>query len=115
MATESYTTSGDVTRVHRGEEFRRRLRNALDEETNFHWHGLAVPTEADGEPKPPLLPGRSCEISFPIRQRAGSNWHHPHPHGATAVHGWNGLGGASSSRTKKKTHWACHRAETEFS
>lgn len=89
----NHASPGPLIRVRKGEEFRIRTGNALDTETTFHWHGLICPTEADGQPQNPLLPGETCEIAFPIRQRAGLSWYHPHPHGATATQAWHGLGG----------------------
>ncbi|WP_353144539.1 multicopper oxidase domain-containing protein [Paracoccus sp. (in: a-proteobacteria)] len=87
------TSPGPLIRVRRGEEFRIRIANHLNEETTFHWHGLICPTEADGQPQNPVLPGESAEVAFPILQRAGLSWYHPHPHGATAKQAWHGLGG----------------------
>ncbi|QRZ14347.1 multicopper oxidase domain-containing protein (plasmid) [Paracoccus methylovorus] len=90
------TSPGPLIRVRKGEEFRIRIANHLNEETTFHWHGLICPTEADGQPQNPVLPGESAEVAFPILQRAGLSWYHPHPHGATAKQAWHGMGWAVS-------------------
>ncbi|RWR31237.1 hypothetical protein D2T29_10960 [Sinirhodobacter populi] len=87
------TTPGPLIRVRRGETFRQTIRNDLTEETSFHWHGLAVPTDMDGQPQDALPPGATAGIVFPILQRAGLNWYHPHPHGATGRQAWSGMAG----------------------
>lgn len=87
------SSPGPMIRVRKGDDFRIRVGNALEDETTFHWHGLVAPTEADGQPQNPILPGQESEIKFPIVQRAGLSWYHPHPHGRTATQAWHGLGG----------------------
>lgn len=87
------STPGPLIRIRKDEMFRKVVRNALTEETSFHWHGLTVPTLMDGQPQDALAAGASTEIAFPIIQRAGLNWYHPHPHGHTGRQAWNGMAG----------------------
>ncbi len=54
--------------------------NGLSEQTTIHWHGMIVPTSADGHPRDAVQPGRSYTYSYTINQRACLNWYHPHPH-----------------------------------
>jgi len=60
------------------------LVNALGEPTTVHWHGLSVDTRNDGNGEAPVAPGATYRYTFPIRNRSGLYWYHPHPHGATA-------------------------------
>lgn len=84
---------GPLIRVRKGEVFRRTVRNGLAEITTIHWHGLTVPTAMDGQPQDAVVPGAAAGIAFPIVQRAGLNWYHPHPHGRTGRQAWSGMAG----------------------
>jgi suppressor of ftsI/bilirubin oxidase len=70
------------------------LVNALGEPTTVHWHGLSVDTRNDGNGEAPVAPGATFRYAFPIRNRGGLYWYHPHPHGATARQVYRGLFGA---------------------
>ena len=74
--------------------------SGLSEPTITHWHGMVIDGLGDnrpgndGHPANAIQPGESFRYDFPIRQRAGMNWYHPHPHQRT---GWQvnmGLAGA---------------------
>jgi blue copper oxidase len=80
-------------RVARGQTVRVHVRNELDEATNVHWHGLIVPSEADGQPGNLVAPGAEAEYTFAVRNRPGTYWFHPHPHGRTAEQAYQGLAG----------------------
>lgn len=69
------------------------LQNRLNEETNIHWHGLILPENMDGHPKDTAMPSGTLDYVLPIRQRAGTYWYHPHPHGLTARQVFMGLAG----------------------
>jgi suppressor of ftsI/bilirubin oxidase len=69
------------------------LVNALGEPTTVHWHGLSVDTRNDGNGESPVAPGATFRYAFPIRNRSGLYWYHPHPHGATARQVHRGLFG----------------------
>jgi blue copper oxidase len=71
-----------------------RLQNGLAEETITHWHGLIVDYENDGGPRLAIAPGAHYDYNFPIRQRAGLNFYHPHPHMLTGKQVCLGLAGA---------------------
>ena len=87
------TLPGPTLRVRTGDTFRATLENGLAEETIVHWHGLDVPDAADGHPRLAVAPGSSYAYDFTVRNRAGTYWYHPHPHGRTAVQTYNGLAG----------------------
>jgi FtsP/CotA-like multicopper oxidase with cupredoxin domain len=84
---------GPTIRVGRGARFSARIENRLSEPTNVHWHGLAAPPEMDGHPSDVIAPGQSRDIAFPIVDRAGTYWYHPHPDGRTARQVYGGMAG----------------------
>lgn len=59
-------------RARRGELLELQFENRLTEATNIHWHGLAVPPEADGHPTGVLPPGGTRHYRFRIAERAGT-------------------------------------------
>ena len=84
---------GPTLRGRRGEQARIRLLNQLPEPTIVHWHGLHVPAHADGHPRDAIDAGASLDYEFPIVQRAGTSWYHPHAHHQTAAQIQRGLAG----------------------
>jgi FtsP/CotA-like multicopper oxidase with cupredoxin domain len=77
-----------------GSTMRATLANALDEATIVHWHGLAVDSFNDGNGDRVAAPGARFDYAFPMRNRAGLYWYHPHPHGITGGQQHRGLFGA---------------------
>jgi FtsP/CotA-like multicopper oxidase with cupredoxin domain len=84
---------GPTIRARRGEQARIRLVNELPEPTIVHWHGVVVPARMDGHPRHAVGVGESFEYQFPIVQRAGTFWYHPHAHHRTAGQIHRGLAG----------------------
>jgi FtsP/CotA-like multicopper oxidase with cupredoxin domain len=84
---------GPTIRARRGDAARIRLLNALPEQTIVHWHGLVVPESADGHPRQAIAAGEQYDYVFPIVQRAGTFWYHPHAHHRTAGQIHRGLAG----------------------
>ena len=80
-------------RARLGDTARIRLVNRLPEQTIVHWHGLAVPYEADGHPRWQIDPGQTYDYEFRILNRAGTYWYHPHTHMRTAAQTYQGMGG----------------------
>src|SRR5688500_844423 len=87
----------------KGETVNVSLQNALDEDTNIHWHGLILPENMDGHPKDVAPPGGSLHYSLPIHQRAGTCWYLPHPHGSTARQVFMGLAGMFIVKDKEES------------
>ncbi len=85
---------GPTFRANSGDAASILLTNGLSEETTVHWHGMIVPTSADGHPRDAVAPGASYSYQFPIQQRACLNWYHPHPHMLTGKQVALGLAGA---------------------
>lgn len=84
---------GPIIRVHQGQNVRIVFKNDLSEETNIHWHGLIVPSAMDGHPKDAVGPGQTYVYEFEVKNRAGTYWYHPHPHGRTGAQVNAGLAG----------------------
>jgi FtsP/CotA-like multicopper oxidase with cupredoxin domain len=84
---------GPTIRARRGTQAQLQLLNHLPEPTIVHWHGLLVPEHADGHPRDQIGSGSSFDYSFPVSQRAGTFWYHPHAHQLTAGQIHRGLAG----------------------
>jgi len=84
---------GPTIRARRGDQAQMRLVNQLTEPTILHWHGVIVPEAADGHPRYAIQAGAALDYRFPIVQRAGTFWYHPHPHSRTAAQIHRGLAG----------------------
>ncbi len=84
---------GPVIRTHRGQKVRIRFTNDIADKTIVHWHGLHVPADMDGHPRLVIPKGKTYVYEFEIRNRAGTYWYHPHPHGLTGPQVYGGLAG----------------------
>src|SRR5699024_6617192 len=65
---------GPVLKFKKGQTAHFTLKNSLDEETTFHWHGLIIDGEADGGPNTVLAPVKKRKLLltlFKIRQHCG--------------------------------------------
>ena len=80
-------------RVKTGANFSTELANGLDEETTVHWHGLHVDWRMDGHPLLPVAPNASYRYAYPVENRGGTYWYHPHAHGTSARQTYSGLAG----------------------
>jgi len=85
---------GPTIRAASGTTAQIQLSNGLSDETITHWHGMIVPSAADGHPKDAIPPGGTYLYQFTIAQRACLNWYHPHPHMLTGEQVCMGLAGA---------------------
>ena len=97
------TVPGPTFVVPRGTPVAVSLHNQLTEPTTIHWHGLVVPTAADGQPQDAVAPGGSRLYSFTVDQRAALNFYHPHPHMMTGKQVYGGLAGAFVVRDDEET------------
>ena len=84
---------GPIIKAHRGEKVRIRFRNDTVEKSIVHWHGLHVPAIMDGHPRHVVSQGESYFYEFEVKNRAGTYWYHPHPHGRTGPQVYRGLAG----------------------
>lgn len=84
---------GPIIRVKKGQKVRINYKNSINEESIIHWHGLHVPETADGHPRFVIDNGETYIYEFEVKNRAGTYWFHPHPHGKTGAQVYNGLAG----------------------
>ncbi|MBI5915205.1 MAG: multicopper oxidase domain-containing protein [Bacteroidetes bacterium] len=84
---------GSTLRASTGDLVNATLQNNLAEPSNLHWHGLLTPADMDGHPSDVAQAGGSLSYSFPILNRAGTYWYHPHPDMKTAKQAYEGLAG----------------------
>jgi suppressor of ftsI len=83
---------GPLIEVREGDQLEIRFINRLSQPSTIHWHGLAVPSDQDGNPHDPVPPGGERTYSFSLpKGSAGTYWYHPHPHGFTAEQAFRGL------------------------
>jgi FtsP/CotA-like multicopper oxidase with cupredoxin domain len=82
-----------LLRVRRGQKLRIELVNDLSEPTIVHWHGLHVPAAMDGHPRHAIGRTERYVYEFEVRNRAGTYWFHPHPHGRTGAQIYFGMAG----------------------
>jgi len=87
------TYLGPIIRAQTGQKVRIRLTNDIADDTIVHWHGLHVPADMDGHPRFVIPKGESYIYEFEVRNRAGTYWYHPHPHGITGPQVYAGLAG----------------------
>jgi len=67
--------------------------NRLDEITTMHGHGMHVPAKMDGGPHQTIEPNSSWIAEYVVKQKASTNWYHPHKMGKTAEQVYFGLAG----------------------
>lgn len=84
---------GPILKFKTGQKVRIRLHNRLPQEHITHWHGVHVPAEMDGHPLYQVSSGQTYVYEFEIKNRASTNWYHPHSHHATAAQAYAGLAG----------------------
>lgn len=84
---------GPTIRVRQGQKVRIHFTNQIEDPSIIHWHGLHVPEEADGHPRYVINQGETYVYEFEVKNRAGTYWYHPHPHGITGRQVYFGLAG----------------------
>src|SRR6201985_3817166 len=74
------TVPGPLIRVREGQYVTIDITNRSDHDEIVHWHGLAIPSLADGameEGAPMIAPGATQRVSF-VAKPAGTRWYHTH-------------------------------------
>jgi blue copper oxidase len=84
---------GPIIRARKGQKVRIRFNNNIPEESIIHWHGLHVPSRMDGHPRDVIRQGDTYMYEYEVKNRAGTYWYHPHPHGRTGPQVNQGLAG----------------------
>ncbi len=85
--------AGPILRFRTGQKVRIRYLNRIPQPSIVHWHGLLVPERMDGHPRDVVPAGGEYVYEFEVRNRAGTYWFHPHPHGYTGTQVYGGLAG----------------------
>jgi len=85
--------AGPIFRFKTGQKVRIRYKNQIPQPSIVHWHGLIVPERMDGHPRHAVASGGEYLYEFTVRNRAGTYWFHPHPHGYTGTQVYGGLAG----------------------
>ena len=67
--------------------------NKLSEQITMHGHGMHVPPSQDGTAHQPIFPGETWSAKYTVKQKACTNWYHPHTMDKTAEHVYKGLAG----------------------
>jgi FtsP/CotA-like multicopper oxidase with cupredoxin domain len=85
---------GPTIRASEGDRVRMAITNNLGEDTTVHWHGLHLPAIDDGGVEDVISPGQTWNPpAFTIKQKASTNWYHPHVMGRTSKQLAFGLAG----------------------
>lgn len=84
---------GPIFRFKKGDKVRVIFYNRIPQKTIVHWHGLHINELADGHPRFVIKEGEKFVYEFEIKNRAGTYWFHPHPHGKTGPQVYRGLAG----------------------
>lgn len=84
---------GPTLIFNQGDDVSIAVENQLTETTTIHWHGMHIPSMADGGPHTPILSGDTWNPQFTVLDRAGINWYHPHLHMETNKHVSRGIAG----------------------
>ncbi len=87
------TFLGPTLILNQGDSIDINVTNNLTDTTTAHWHGLIVPSEYDGGPHSPILPGNTWSVHFRILNQASTHWYHPHGNMQTTRQVTNGLAG----------------------
>ena len=84
---------GPTIRLKNGTAVDIHFQNTLSEATTMHGHGMHLPAEMDGGVHQIIPAGQKWTSSYTVKQRASTNWYHPHMMGKTAEHVLRGLAG----------------------
>jgi FtsP/CotA-like multicopper oxidase with cupredoxin domain len=84
---------GPALKVRNGDPITLNVTNNLAEVATLHWHGMHLPANMDGGPHQTIQPGAIWTASFTVKQKAGTNWFHPHTEGQTGRQVYMGLAG----------------------
>ncbi len=67
--------------------------NTLNEIISMHGHGMHLPAVMDGTPHQEFSSGDTWTARYTVKQKACTNWYHPHTLDRTAVQVYKGIAG----------------------
>ena len=95
--TNTYAVNGTylapTLKLINGQKVSINYTNKLKETTTMHGHGMHLPAEMDGTAHQPIAPSQTWSAQYIVKQRACTNWYHPHALDKTAEHVYQGLAG----------------------
>jgi FtsP/CotA-like multicopper oxidase with cupredoxin domain len=97
VQTDTYainsTYLGPTLLMNDGDKVSINYTNNLSEEITMHGHGMHVPPSMDGTAHQPIDPKETWSAQYTVKQKACTNWYHPHTMDKTAEHVYKGLAG----------------------
>jgi FtsP/CotA-like multicopper oxidase with cupredoxin domain len=93
FAINSHTYLGPTLRLKNGEKVAINYTNSLQETITMHGHGMHVPPTMDGTAHQAIAPGAKWSANYTVKQKACTNWYHPHTMEKTAEQVYQGLAG----------------------
>jgi Putative multicopper oxidases len=84
---------GPIMNLAHGQKVRIFYYNKLPEPSIMHCHGMHVPQKMDGHPMYAIEPGERYVYEFEVKNPAGTNWYHAHPHEMTGPQVYRGQAG----------------------
>ena len=97
IKTDTYainsTYLGPTLLMQNGDNVSINYTNHLREEITMHGHGMHVPPSMDGTAHQPFSPNTTWSAKYTVKQKACTNWYHPHTMDKTAEHVYMGLAG----------------------
>lgn len=92
-AFNNFSYLGPTLVLNKGEFVSLDVNNQLNDTTTVHWHGLHVPSVADGGPHTVILPNSNWLAQFEVKNNAAMYWYHPHLHMRTGEQAMRGAAG----------------------
>ncbi len=97
VLTNTYAVNGTylapTLKLVNGQKVSINYTNKLRETTTMHGHGMHLPANMDGSAHQPIRPNETWSAQYTVKQRACTNWYHPHAMDKTAEHVYQGLAG----------------------
>lgn len=87
------TFLGPTLFLRNGDDVSINYTNTLNEKISMHGHGMHLPATMDGTAHQEFQPGTTWSAQYRVKQRACTNWYHPHTMHKTAEHVYKGIAG----------------------
>lgn len=87
------TYLGPTLLMKNGDHVSVNYQNRLGELITMHGHGMHLPSRMDGTVHQPIQDGENWSAVYTVKQKACTNWYHPHTLNNTAEQVYKGLAG----------------------
>ncbi|MBA3726083.1 MAG: multicopper oxidase family protein [Armatimonadetes bacterium] len=101
-------------RLTKGDTLRCLMTNNLYDPSIIHWHGVNTSEHNDGLPNHDVDQGGVYNYNFPIGNRAGTYWYHPHPNNFTGFQVYFGMAGSLIVSDSEEQSLPLPRGEFDF-